>query len=77
MHAVPDDRAGVAVTRSGGPPCRTAMETLFSKGLRRPAVCLPLFDEGTALFSGVGRIEMVQTDVQVSPNATHLTHEIG
>jgi dihydrofolate reductase len=33
--------------------------------------------EGTPLFHGVGRIEMRQTDVQVSPHATHLTYELG
>ena len=33
--------------------------------------------DGTPLFHGVGRIEMRQTDVQVSPNATHLTYELG
>jgi len=33
--------------------------------------------QGTPLFDGVGPIEMRQTDVQVSPHATHLTYELG
>ena len=33
--------------------------------------------EGTLLFHGVGRIEMRQTDVQVSPHTTRLTYELG
>jgi dihydrofolate reductase len=33
--------------------------------------------QGTPLFQHVGRIEMRQVDVQVSPNATHLTYELG
>ena len=33
--------------------------------------------EGTPLFRGVDRTEMRQTDVQVSPFATHLTYELG
>lgn len=32
---------------------------------------------GTPLFRGVGRIEMRQTDVQVSSTATHITYELG
>jgi dihydrofolate reductase len=32
---------------------------------------------GTPLFDGVGRIEMRQTDVQVSSTATHVTYEIA
>ncbi len=32
--------------------------------------------EGTPLFRGVDRTEMRQTDVQVSPFATHLTYEL-
>jgi dihydrofolate reductase len=32
---------------------------------------------GTPLFHGVGRIEMRQTDVQVSSTATHATYEIA
>ena len=32
---------------------------------------------GTPLFRGVNRIEMSQTAVQVSPNATHLTYELS
>jgi dihydrofolate reductase len=31
---------------------------------------------GTPLFHGAGPIAMRQTDVQVSPNATHLTYEL-
>ena len=33
--------------------------------------------DGTPLFEGVGRIEMRQTDVQVSPHATHVTYDLG
>jgi dihydrofolate reductase len=32
--------------------------------------------DGTPLFHGVGRIEMRQTDVRVSPHATHLTYDL-
>ncbi len=32
---------------------------------------------GTPLYHGVGRIEMRQTDAQVSPNATHLTYVLA
>ena len=32
---------------------------------------------GTPLFNPDGRIEMRQTDVQISPHAAHLTYEIG
>jgi dihydrofolate reductase len=36
-----------------------------------------ILGEGTPLFHGVGRIEMRQTDVQVSTTATHATYEIA
>jgi len=32
---------------------------------------------GTPLFSEVGRVEMRQTDVQISSQAAHLTYELG
>ncbi len=32
---------------------------------------------GTPLFHGAGRIEMRQTDVQVSSTATHITYDLG
>jgi dihydrofolate reductase len=32
---------------------------------------------GTPLFRGAGRIEMRQTDVQVSTTATHITYDLG
>ncbi len=35
-----------------------------------------LLGDGTPLFHAVGRTEMRQTDVQVSPFATHLTYEL-
>jgi dihydrofolate reductase len=36
-----------------------------------------LLGAGTPLFRDVGRIEMRQTDVQVSTTATHITYELG
>jgi dihydrofolate reductase len=36
-----------------------------------------LLGEGTPLFEGVGRLELRQTDVQVSTTATHVTYELS
>ena len=64
------------VIMGGGDVVAQALEVGLVDELRLHLAPMVL-GNGTPLFHGVGRIEMRQTDVQVSPHATHLTYELG
>ncbi|MCU1427282.1 MAG: hypothetical protein JWL83_1282 [Actinomycetia bacterium] len=64
------------VIMGGGDVIGQALDAALVDELRLHLAPIVLGD-GTPLFSGVGRIEMRQTDVQISPHAAHLTYELG
>src|SRR3954469_11619236 len=63
------------VIMGGGDVIGQALDAALVDELRLHLAPIVLGD-GTPLFNGVGRIEMRQTDVQISPHATHLTYEL-
>jgi len=64
------------VIMGGGDVIAQALDAGLVDELRLHLAPMVLGD-GTPLFRDVGRTEMRQTDVQVSPFATHLTYELG
>ncbi len=65
-----------AVIMGGGDVIAQALEARLVDQLHLHISPLVLGD-GAPLFRGVGRIEMRQTDVQVSKHATHVTYELA
>jgi dihydrofolate reductase len=63
------------VIMGGGDVIGQALDAALVDELRLHLAPIVLGD-GTPLFNGVGRIEMRQTDVQISPHAAHLTYEL-
>jgi dihydrofolate reductase len=64
------------VIMGGGDVIGQALNAALVDELRLHLAPIVLGD-GTPLFTGVTRIEMLQTDVQISPHAIHLTYELG
>jgi dihydrofolate reductase len=64
------------VIMGGGDVIRQALNTGLVDELRLHLAPIVLGD-GTPLFNRVGRLQMRQTDVQISPHAAHLTYELG
>src|SRR3954464_2870012 len=63
------------VIMGGGDVIAQALDAGLVDELRLHLAPIVLGD-GTPLFNRVGRVEMRQTDVQISPHATHLTYEL-
>jgi dihydrofolate reductase len=66
---------GDVVIMGGGDVIAQALDAGLVDELRLHLAPIVLGD-GTPLFNRVGRVEMRQTDVQISPHATHLTYEL-
>jgi dihydrofolate reductase len=64
------------VIMGGGDVIGQALNTGLVDELRLHLAPIVLGD-GTPLFNRVGRLQMRQTDVQISPHAAHLTYELG
>jgi dihydrofolate reductase len=64
------------VIMGGGDVIGQALDAALVDELHLHLAAIVLGD-GTPLFSRVGRLQMRQTDVQISPHAAHLTYELG